>query len=396
MTALSGVRRRRTGMMLLANLVVLAAVGGLLYTGVKALARYQGAKNTSVATIPIPLTPVGMVATVDDKNKLTSVAVFVEKPNGRGGGSIVNVPISADSTEGTDGQYIPLSEAYDTGGADGLTQAVESVLSLTVDESAVRTPDELTAMLAPFGPFKVTFPTKVAATDKTGTVTLYPRGVNNMSAKQMTIAMNARVKDQREATRLPNIQAIWAGLSAAIGQGRGSPTTGDATSFDQLAAQVFAGPVLSRGLPVIALASGVGGGKDVDTLDRAEAVMVFATIAPNHMSAVMLGLNFRIEAPPGYDDRVKFVVRALLYLNCNVQWVYTNGPVHAETIVFLNDPTLSGQAAGSELIFKKVTTKEPEYRIEGVDVIVQIGTDYLNDTSLNVLPATTTTSTIPD
>lgn len=394
MSALSRVRRRRTALMLAANLVVLVSVAGLLYTGAKALARYQGAKNTTVATIPIPITPVGMLATVDLKNRLTSVEVFVEKPGGRGGGSVVVLPISADSN-GVDGQHVPLTEAYQLGGADGLAQAVESVLSLTLDQHIVLGPDDFTALLAPFSPFKVSFPTKVATTDKGSPVTLYPRGTTSLSAKQLTIAMSAKVDGDKEANRLPAIQAIWSAVAASVGPGRGNATAAVPTTMKEIIDQVFAGSVLSRGLPVVALPDASSTTKDVDLLDRADAVLVFATIAPSNMSAVTLGLNFRIEAPPGYDDRVKFVVGSLLYLNCNVQWVYTNGPVHPDTVVFFNDPAITGQVGSVDLIFGKVTTKEPEYRIQGVDVVVQIGTDFLLDPNPTTLPPTTTTTTIP-
>ena len=394
MSALSDVRRRRTALMLTANVVVLAAVGGLLYAGAKALARYEGAKNTTVATIPIPVTPVGMVATVDALNHLTSVVVFVEKPNGQRGGSAVVVPISADSN-GLDGQHTPLTEAYDNGGADGLAQAVESTLSLTIDQHLVLTPDRFIALLAPLAPFKVTFPTKVATTDNNSTVTLYPRGTMSLSAKQMTIAMNARITGQKDAARLPAVQAIWSAVAAAVGAGRGAPTAALPTTMEDIIAQVFSGSVLSRGLPIMALADAGSTTKDVDQIDRAEAIMVFATIAPSNMSAVTTGLNFRIEAPPGHDDRVKFVVGALLYLGNNVQWVYTSGPVHADTVMFLNDPSLDGRVSAPGQIFGNVTTSDPTYRIQGVDVIVQIGTTYLSDATAATLPATTTTSTLP-
>lgn len=394
MSSLTTVRRRRTAFMVAITFVTVVALGGLLYAGGKALARYRGAKNTTIATVPIPVTPVGMLATVDVKNRLTSIELVVEKPNGRGGGSIVNVPISAD-TNGVEGQRVPLTEAYVQGGPDGLVQAVESILTVTIDQHVVLGPDQLTALLTPMQPFSVNFTSKVATTDKTGTVTLYPRGSQDLSAKQMTIAMNARVDTQKEASRLPTILALWSAIAAANGAGRGTATVGTPASMDQLLAQVFAGQLLTRDLPLVDLPAGESSDADVQLLDRPEAVLVFATIAPSNMSAANLGLNFRIEAPPGYDDRVKFVVASLLYLNCNVQWVYANGPVHKETLVFLKDPALSTQVGGPLQVFGTTVTNDPTYRIEGVDVIVQLGTDYLTSAAPTTLPATTTIATVP-
>ncbi|MEY4338823.1 MAG: hypothetical protein RLZ14_673, partial [Actinomycetota bacterium] len=109
MSSLPGVRRRRTIGMAAASVVVLAAVAGLLYTGAKALVRYQGAKNAAVTTVPIPITPVGMLATVDEGNHLTSVTMFVWKPAQELGGSIVSVPVSSDTAAGIDDKRIPLT-----------------------------------------------------------------------------------------------------------------------------------------------------------------------------------------------------------------------------------------------------------------------------------------------
>lgn len=394
MTSLSSVRRQRTALMLALNLVALVAVGGLLYTGGKALARYRGAKNTTITTIPIPSTPVGMLATVDLKNRLTSVAVMVEKPNGHGGGSIVNIPINAD-TSGVAGQRTTLGEAYVQGGPDGLSQALESILTVTIDQHAVLGPDQLTALLAPLGKFQVNFPAKVATTDKGATVTLYPKGPQTLTAKQVTIAMNARATGQPESVRQPTLLALWSAIATTNGQGHGTPTATAPNSMNDLLTQLFSGNLLTRTVPVVALPANEAADKDVAVLDRADAVFVFATIAPSNMSAANTGLTFRIEAPPGYDDKVKFVVESLLYLNSNVQWVYANGPVHNDTQVFLKDPGLSTQVGGPLSIFGKTVTNDPTYRIEGIDVIVQLGTDFLASTAPTTLPATTTIATTP-
>jgi hypothetical protein len=381
-------------MMLTITLVALVAVGGLLYTGGKALARYRGAKNTTTATISIPPTPVGMLATVDLKNRLTSIAVVVEKPNGHGGGSIVDIPINAD-TSGVAGQRVTLSEAYVQGGPDGLSQALESILTVTIDQHAVLGPDQLTALLAPLGKFQVNFPAKVATTDKGATVTLYPKGPQTLTAKQMTLAMNARATGQPESVRQPTLLALWSAIATANGQGHGTPTATAPTSMNDLLTQLFSGQLLTRTIPVVSLPSNEASDKDVAILDRADAVFVFATIAPSNMSAANTGLTFRVEAPPGYDDKVRFVVQSLLYLNSNVQWVYANGPVQKDTLVFLKDPGLSTQVTGPLAIFGKTTTNDPTYRIEGIDVIVQLGTDFLNSNAPTTLPATTTIATTP-
>lgn len=100
MSALASVRRKRTAVMLTVNLLAVVALGGFGLAGVRALKRYEGATKVSVESKTLPITPVGMLATVDSDDVLTSIAIFVLKAGDQLGGSIVSVPVSSDSTAG--------------------------------------------------------------------------------------------------------------------------------------------------------------------------------------------------------------------------------------------------------------------------------------------------------
>ena len=99
------------------------------------------------------------------------------------------------------------------------------------------------------------------------------------------------------------------------------------SSFDDLAARLFAGPVGARGLPVTAFAPKTPNveGKDLALLDRAEQLMVFASIAPGSMSRPADGLAVRIVAPPGSEARVKDAIAILLYSGYNIASVDLTG-----------------------------------------------------------------------
>ena len=56
MTAIPRVRRRRTALMLAANLLAVVALAGFGYVGVRALQRYEGATKVGVASIKLPVT----------------------------------------------------------------------------------------------------------------------------------------------------------------------------------------------------------------------------------------------------------------------------------------------------------------------------------------------------
>ena len=54
--------------------------------------------------------------------------------------SIVPVPVNADSSYGMGEQRLSLQQAYADGGPDGLTAAVEGLLSMSLDFTAVGDP----------------------------------------------------------------------------------------------------------------------------------------------------------------------------------------------------------------------------------------------------------------
>ncbi len=123
------------------GVVVLAVV--LLVTGTDAIRQYTAAKraDSGLPVQAVPNTPTAMFATVDDANQLTSVTMFVVDPS-LAGGSIVSVPVNLDTTQGVGAERSSLRDAYANDGPTGLVQAVESLLSLSVDYVRRRRPGE--------------------------------------------------------------------------------------------------------------------------------------------------------------------------------------------------------------------------------------------------------------
>lgn len=407
MSSVPAIRRRRTTLMITLSVVGVLLLGALLAVGGLALARYEGGKDTSVNAQPLPVTAVGMLATVDDLDRLATVTILVGEgalagDPVRGGGSIVSVPISADSLGATasDGTLArqSLEEVYATAGPEGLLQAVESTLSLTVDQWVVADPGELATLLRPIAPVRVTLP-EDAVDSRSGTdVTVQSAGDASLSAEQVAEVLNARADGQTDAERRANVVAVWKGVAATIGEGTGQVPAGEATSFNELLAQIYAGKVLARGLQTVALPEGdVEAGRDVELIDRGDEIYVFATIAPASLSAVATGLVYKIVAPPGYDEKVLWTVNAILYLRANVIWVDQNGPIDATTKVLLADKGFSDDVASAELLFgDNYETDVTDTPFEGIDVIIQLGTDFLDDpTTGQTLPSTTTTTTQP-
>lgn len=393
MTALPGVRRKRTAMMLTANLLALASFAGLGIVGVKALKRYHGATKVSVQSIKMPVTPVGLLATVSDDNELTSVTTFVLKAGTQLGGSIVSLPVSTDTTGGVGDARIPLTEVYSTGGTDALVQAVESTLLVSFDVTVVADATQTEALLQQVSPLTAQLPDDVRGTSSGRTVTLFKAGETTLTAEEAAQVLTASAPDVHQAARRGGIDALWAAVVALVGPGR-TQAAADAPfgTMPEFLTRLFAGPVEFRGLQVATLPADENpDGKDVESLDRADTIMVFGSVAPGKVSSPAAGLTFRIEAPPGNESKVRAAIKAILYLGGNVQSIDLNGSSYDNSRFLIDDPQLDAQATSANALFGNVQILRPDQPIEGIDVILQLGNEYLNAPD-DSLPATTTTT----
>jgi len=393
MTALAGVRRKRTAIMLTANLIALVSIVGLGIVGVKALERYRGATILSVHSIKMPVTPIAMLATVDDANQLTSITTFVLKAGTQLGGSVIALPVSTDSTGGIGDERIPMTEVYASGGAEALVQAVESSLLISFDVTLVADAAQTETLLQSVGPLTAQLPDDVQGTSSGRTVTLFKKGETPLTAKEAAALLTASATDVRDSARRGGIDALWTAVVAAVGEGR-TQAAADApiSTLPEFLTRMFAGPIEFRGMQVATIpADDNPAGKDVESLDRADAIMVYGSIAPAKVSSPSAGLTFRIEAPPGSEVKVRAAIKAVLYLGGNVQSVDFNGAAHDTTRLLIDDPRLDEQATSANALFGNVEILRPDEAIEGIDVILQLGNEYLNAPE-DTLPATTTTT----
>jgi hypothetical protein len=402
MTALASRRRKQTFLALAAGLVAAVAAPTLLYVGAKAITNSKAGKNALADALPeqtFPQTPTGMLATVNDTNELTSLTVFVLAPDAdvstagydQRGGSVVSVPINVDSGSGD--QLLSLHDAYALGGEEELRVDLESAINLTLDFSAVMTVADFTAFLTGMPALEVTLPHDVLGSDDT---VQFGQGPAVLTAEQAAQLITSKSPTESEQLRQPNIDALWAGIVAAIGSGREGQTLSAAspTTFAELATRLTSGPVASRGLVARPLAPDRNPeALDIEGLDRSDTILVFASIAPAQMTRPASGLSYRLEAPAGYDQQVRKTIGILLSLGGNVVSVDLNAAPTPDTTLIIYDAGLAAAEPTENAIFGAVTIETPDVQLGGVDETIVLGTTYLEGVDLTAPDATPSTAT---
>ena len=381
-------RRRRRATLVGAGVAIVAtlAAAGLAVAGGLTIYNSTDATDTREA-VPervFPQTPTGLLAAVDDAGALASLAVLVAAPSGAGG-SIVSVPVSADASGGGD-TALPLDQALQTGGAEGLDREAEIALGLSIDSAEVITADRLATLLEPLGPLEVDLP--AAVTNANGEV-IVEQGVQTLDAGQAAAVLTARDPTRPGAERYAAAQAVWAAVAAAVGDGADAVAEDGSGTIDAVLGSLLRGPVRHRGLGYsVPEAAENPSGMDVVELDRIESALVFGQVAPGKMSAPSPALTFRIESPfdevavgeGGSTAQVAYdAIAQVLFVRGNVLSVSTKaGPVPAVTQVQVSDEGLLSEVQGLDGLLGDVEISVAEERIAGIDAVIRLGTSFLD------------------
>jgi hypothetical protein len=131
---------------------------------VRAVLDSTAGKDATAGNLPVaefPFTPAAALFTTDEGGVLAGITMFVLSPTGSGG-SIV--PITVNSDVGfDDAARRSVRSVFAEEGPEAAVFAVESLLLVSVEYSAVEGPSELTSMLAAHEPYQVTLASPVVA-----------------------------------------------------------------------------------------------------------------------------------------------------------------------------------------------------------------------------------------
>ena len=481
MTAIAQRRKRRTIAAATAaiGLVIVAAV--LFTVGVVTLSNSREGEAVGVDERPrvtLPSTPNALLAVADDDGQLASVVVMTLLPEGQGG-SIVTIPVNADATAGFGLQRRPLNEFFDPDAPDELVVAVEDMLSIGIDLSAVVDPAGLETILQQFEAVQVVLPDAVVdsnAVDGTRPTSTVPDdslpddsvpddtvfdvpegsvpgdsdpgvGSSNDPAVEEVVGVDGIVFSAGPQILGPAEMAevltaidesvpayeqhsldveMWsaiAGLAplqippepvATDGEGRPVPPA----SVEELASSLFAGEVGVRDLAATPPSVGTNPtDADVVVLDRSDVALVFAQISPSLVSTPNTGLKMRIESQfsegqlattdglfESNSDLTRELIGRLLFLQANVVSVDTIASGAPDlTIVEVVDPRLLEESIrASEILFGPSEVRLATTVVEGVDIVVTLGTPYLereagnNDGAAGLVPDDTNPASTVD
>jgi hypothetical protein len=399
---------------MVASLVGVALACGLGAAGYVAIANTTDGQEVGGGTpeVTFPTTPTAALAVVDDAGVLSSLAVITVRPGvdddpGRGG-SVVPVPISADSSGGFGPERLPLDETVALFGAESLADEVPVLLGVGIDDVLVVDQRDLAGLLAAIGTIDVDLPEPV--TDGAGRE-LFAAGPQSLTADEAAAVLSASDPRVTGADRYPIDVAVWHAISDAVGEGLELPavasggssvtSTPETTGSIEVVERLVSGPIAVqplRSTPIVSLDRNPRGVDAVD-LDRAEVVVIFGHIAPGKVAAPNPGYNFRVVSRFADDqlrggasrlDVAYTATEALLEGGSNVISVDSaEGEAAAATLIEVNDESLVAAAQSLSQLFGPIEVHVADTRIAGVDVVVTLGTDYLARLDTGSATATT-------
>ncbi len=393
MTASAQLRRRYTQQAAVAVAVsftlaiILAIVGARTLASSTIGSEVGGDQGETV--IALPETTTAFIGVVDDDEILQSAALIVLDPSGVGG-AVVPFEAAADISAGRADSVVPLREALDVDDAKFFALDAESLTGLTFDVVEIVTASELADLLGGAGAVSLKLPPSVVS----GSVGQWLQGRSSVSIEEATelLAVGGDAPIEIGA-RLH--AAVWKGIVNELsGSADAQPADGGVSprSADEVIAALFAGDVETRSLHLYEVEGSDGA---LVFYDWAETLLVASHLAPNRVTAPYASAVVRLLVPFTDDDLegtertvsdvAVVAVRRLSDVGLNVVSVSTgvNGDVaQAEDVteVWTGDESLVTEAAASfSELLGEVVARKGDYVVDGVDVVIILGTSFLSD-----------------
>jgi hypothetical protein len=416
---------------LASGLVVLLLMPVFGVAAWRAIRDSEAAENVGVIeTLAIPSTPVALLAGVDEAGQVASLTVMALRPEG-GGGTIVSVPVGAQSDTSADSPR-RVADAYTIGGDEALVQEMQSLMGVTfsvtaiVDESELgellgvlgstpvdmpvdlrdsvldpegtpvttTQPIESTTTTVPVDPFATTtvpigsttttVPGAAQPTGDPSAVVVVPEGATDLIPDEVAAALVAREDRAPEAERFAAIRALWDGVAAGIGSGIGNPPIPD--EVDPSTIEDFLAELVSGSVDVWQISATPitdeelnPEGLDLYKVRRGEIVLVMASVAPSAVSATLGGPSAQIDSAFGDADVTLSAVELFAFFNTNVLLIreVEGPPPEISQVRFARIDGDDEDFSFIEEIIGPFELELVDTRVEGIDFQVTLGESYL-------------------
>ena len=408
MTAIPARRRRRMiAAMVTSGLSVVALPGGL-FLGTNSLLHASGGNSIdSRGTVDIPSSVVELLAIVNSRNEVASLALLAVTPEGKGG-TIVSIPVGSMADVAKTEQPRRIADSYVTGGLQALKTDVENLMNITVDFADDITATEFATVLAGVGTQPVVLQQPVTDTGVDGLpIVVLESGSSTATPELLATGLASSQTGSPESARLPQVRALWNSIARA---GVATPTAevgGSTSSISPLDVSVFTSTasfvnaLLTGEIDVWQFSSTLftdavrnPNKADLYGLDGGEVLMVMASVVPSALTVTTANVAVMIDIPFASASVAKEVVTRLAYLGANVVLIRQSPDLATErTTVYYNDSIAKTEAEAYPTLLGPLEFTESKDVISGVNLRIVLGNDFVAFLGQGSATNTSTTST---
>ena len=408
MTAIPARRRRRMiAAMITSGLSVIALPGGL-FLGTNSLLRASGGNSIdSRGTVDVPSSVVEMLAVINSRNEVASLALLAITPEGKGG-TIVSIPVGSMADVAKTEQPRRIADSYTTGGLQALKTDVENLMNITVDFADDVTATEFAAVLTDVGTQPVVLQQPVTDTGADGIpVVVLEAGSSTATPDLLATGLAASQTGTPESARLPQVKALWNSIARAGVAMPAADVAASTSSISPLDPSVFTStPAFVKALLMgeidvwqfssTLFTDDVRNPNKVDLygLDGGEVLMVMASVVPSALTVTTANVAVMIDIPFASASVAKEVVTRLAYLGANVVLVRQSPDLATErTTVYYNDSIAKTEAESYPTLLGPLEFTESKDVISGVNLRIVLGNDFVAFLGQGSTTSTSTTST---
>lgn len=412
MSAIASRRRRRAALATFTGLLTLIALPAGLVVGTNSMLNDKGGNNVAEEpTTQLPNTPVALLAVTSSRGELATLAVIAVAPGGEGG-TIVSLPVGAAAATPSGEPMRRIGDSFVSGGMSALVSDVESLLDVTVSESAQVSAAELAQLIKQSDPIAVTLTDQIIDSDASGAVSVVMNtGTQEVASDRIATALASMQSGIAESLRYDQVKELWESYAKSATE---VPVVEPVPNELDISTQDTSVPTLS-GLIDAPTPGDMNGfftairageiavwqfvenrvtdlqrnptSSDLYELDPGEIIAVMASIAPSarFIQAGMIGIL--LDSSISDMSVVKEAAVRLAFMGGNVMVLrdMSNMTV-TQTVIRYNDEDLLPELQEYTSFIGPAVFEKATERIEGIDAQVVLGSDFEEFAKGNTAP----------